>query len=186
MKKIFCLETEWEQTEECLKEKSSVLPLLDFIHNTLDIDYIFRNVATYDDFEYYINHLHSSRYKDYDYVYLCFHGQKRHISFANGINHDILDLAVKHQNIFKDKIVHFGCCSTLNVDEDVIKSFKRTTGAKIVTGYARPVNFMESFIFEMWLINYISNNSTSRAQTIVNKAFKEMPFFADRFSFTAY
>ena len=37
MNRIFCLETEWDQTVHDLKSKSSALPLLDFLENTIKI-----------------------------------------------------------------------------------------------------------------------------------------------------
>ena len=58
MNKIFCLETEWDQTLHDLKKKSPVLPLLDFLENAIKVDYTFRQVATESDFKYYIEHLH--------------------------------------------------------------------------------------------------------------------------------
>lgn len=36
MNKIFCLETEWDQTLHDLKKKSPVLPLLDFLENAIN------------------------------------------------------------------------------------------------------------------------------------------------------
>ena len=54
MNKIFCLETEWDQTLHDLKKKSPVLPLLDFLENAIKVDYTFRQVATESDFKYYI------------------------------------------------------------------------------------------------------------------------------------
>ena len=53
MNKIFCLETEWDQTLHDLKKKSPVLPLLDFLENAIKVDYTFRQVATESDFKYY-------------------------------------------------------------------------------------------------------------------------------------
>ena len=52
MNRIFCLETEWDQTMHDLKKKSTVLPLLDFLENTINIEYTFRQVATESDFNY--------------------------------------------------------------------------------------------------------------------------------------
>lgn len=45
MNKIFCLETEWDQSMHDLKKKSTVLPLLDFLENAINIEYTFRQVA---------------------------------------------------------------------------------------------------------------------------------------------
>ena len=69
MNRIFCLETEWEQTVHDLKSKSAVLPLLDFLKNTIKIDYSFRQVATKFDFRYYIEHLQQPSYSAYDLIY---------------------------------------------------------------------------------------------------------------------
>ena len=62
MNKIFCLETEWDQTLHDLKKKSPVLPLLDFLENAIKVDYTFRQVATESDFKYYIENLHQPSY----------------------------------------------------------------------------------------------------------------------------
>lgn len=52
MNRIFCLETEWDQSMHDLKKKSTVLPLLDFLENAINIEYTFRQVATESDFNY--------------------------------------------------------------------------------------------------------------------------------------
>lgn len=69
MNRIFCLETEWDQTMHDLKKKSTVLPLLDFLENTINIEYTFRQVATESDFNYYIDHLQQPSYSAYDLIY---------------------------------------------------------------------------------------------------------------------
>ena len=88
MNRIFCLETEWDQSMHDLKKKSTVLPLLDFLENTINIEYTFRQVATESDFNYYIDHLQQPSYNAYDLIYLCFHGQKKCICFAAKNNWD--------------------------------------------------------------------------------------------------
>ena len=64
MNKIFCLETEWDQSRHDLKMKSAVQPLLEFFENkyNLNVPYIFRQVATKSDFNYYIEHLVDQTY----------------------------------------------------------------------------------------------------------------------------
>ena len=85
MKKIFCLETEWDQSIHDLKSKSAVQPLLDFVENkyNLNVQYSFRQVATMSDFLYYFDHLKEQAYHSFDFVYLCFHGTESIIHFAN-------------------------------------------------------------------------------------------------------
>lgn len=103
MNRIFCLETEWDQTMHDLKKKSTVLPLLDFLENTINIEYTFRQVATESDFNYYIDHLQQPSYSAYDLIYLCFHGQNKCICFADKTDLDLMAFAEKKENfgIFK-------------------------------------------------------------------------------------
>ena len=129
MNRIFCLETEWEQTVHDLKSKSAVLPLLDFLRNTIKIDCCFRQVATKFDFRYYIEHLQQPSYSAYDLIYLCFHGQKRSICFADKTDFDLLSFAEneEYNGIFENRNVHFGSCSTMKMTYEDIKTFKRLT-----------------------------------------------------------
>ena len=98
MNRIFCLETEWDQSMHDLKKKSTVLPLLDFLENTINIEYTFRQVATESDFNYYIDHLQQPSYNAYDLIYLCFHGQKKCICFADKTDLDLMAFAEKEEN----------------------------------------------------------------------------------------
>ncbi len=55
--KVFCLETEWEQSVYDLKYDSQAKPLLEFLSNSCGVNFSFRQVATPSDFKYYISHL---------------------------------------------------------------------------------------------------------------------------------
>lgn len=69
MRKIFCLETEWVQSIHSLKSRPSALSLLDFLQNSdKRISFLFRNVATKEDFNFYIDHLYYDSYSSYDYT----------------------------------------------------------------------------------------------------------------------
>lgn len=169
MNRIFCLETEWEQTVHDLKSKSAVLPLLDFLRNTIKIDYSFRQVATKFDFRYYIEHLQQPSYSAYDLIYLCFHGQKRSICFADKTDFDLLSFAEneEYNGIFENRNVHFGSCSTMKMTYEDIKTFKRLTKSRMVTGYTKDVDITSSFIFEAWLLNTIHTNEGYAASALM-------------------
>ena len=184
--KIFCLETEWTQSAHDLKDESQVKPLLDFLKNSQKVDYVFRQVATFSDFNYYISHLKRPSYNNYTIVYLGFHGNPGCIHFADDDKLDLLDFAKDNEGIFDGKIVHFGSCRTLKMSEEDIKTFKRLTRASMVTGYQRSVNMTESFIFEAWLLNTFNKHPNYRAKRLLDIAQKEMGFFADSFIFMAY
>lgn len=187
MRKIFCLETEWVQSVHSLKSRSSALSLLDFLQNSdKRISFIFRNVATKEDFNFYINHLYYDSYSSYDTVYLCFHGSESSISLASGDDINIMDFARENQCIFEGKNVHFGCCSTLNMDEEKAKEFKRLTKARMITGYRKEVDFIDSFVFELWLLNVIANYPEYGPVRIKDIAEKKMGYYANKFKFEAF
>lgn len=187
MRKIFCLETEWIQSVHSLKSRSSALSLLDFLQNSdKRISFLFRNVATKDDFKFYISHLYYDSYKSYETVYLCFHGSESSISLASGDNINILDFARENHGIFEGRNVHFGCCSTLNMDEEMVKEFKRLTKARMITGYRKDVDFIESFVFELWLLNVIANHPEYGPARIKDIAEKKMGYYAQKFKFESF
>lgn len=187
MNKIFCLETEWDQSRHDLKMKSAVQPLLEFIENkyNLNVPYIFRQVATKSDFNYYIGHLVDQTYKSYDFVYLCFHGTKSNIHFADKDELNLLEFSSTYPDIFESRNVHFGSCYTMFSEDDILK-FKNETKAKMVTGYTKSVSFMESFIFELWLLKKINRHENYRAKRIMDLALEEMPYYVKKLGFVAY
>lgn len=188
MNRIFCLETEWDQTLHDLKKKSPVLPLLDFLENAIRIDYTFRQVATESDFKYYIEHLQQPSYSAYDIIYLCFHGAEQTICFADKTNLNLIDFAKNEEytGIFEGRNVHFGSCSTLKMNKEEVLQFKKTTKARMITGYTEDVDFTSSFIFETWLLNAIYTNKGYAAKRINYLAEKEMPYFTKKFGFEAF
>ena len=50
-KKIFCLEGLWE---EDLTKKSTILPILELLYLNNKIEYIYRDCATKEEFEFYL------------------------------------------------------------------------------------------------------------------------------------
>ncbi len=65
MSSIFCLETEWDQTVHDMKKDSSVYHLLQYL-GSMDIEFVFRQVATKSDFEYYLSHHIRAPYEWFD------------------------------------------------------------------------------------------------------------------------
>lgn len=183
---IFCLETEWKQSIHDLKEQSKVLPLLEYLKRVNNTQYVFRQVATIHDFDYYITHLLYDSYSNYNTVYLCFHGYVSNIAFADKNNISLQDIGEKYTSIFEGKKVHFGSCSTLHITEKEAMQFKANTKAKLLTGYAREVPFVESFLFELWLINILANHKGIGPLKLKYKAEKEMYFLYNKLKFQIF
>ena len=45
-------------------------------------------------------------------------------------------------------VVHFGGCNTLDIDDEVLKRFVKDTKVRAVTGYRKPVAWLEAAAFE--------------------------------------
>lgn len=97
-----------------------------------------------------------------------------------------MGFARENEDIFEGKNVHCGCCSTLNIGEEKAKEFKRLTKARMITGYSKDVLFIESFIFELWLLNVIVNHPEYGANRIKNIAEKQTGYYAKKFKFEAF
>jgi hypothetical protein len=170
MKKIFCLETEWNFSEtKRMRDKSSILPLLQFLEESMDIEFIFRKVASREDLKYYLYQLKYKTYKDFQIVYLAFHGNSKSIEMPSEPNNPLTldELSEISNNQFEDKIIHFGSCRTLNTSQKTIIDFKHQTGAKIVSGYSKSVDFMKSSILDFAYMSELA--STQKLSTIENK-----------------
>ena len=146
-KHIFALEGEWKRS---LAQQDSVHAALQFLHQVKGVQFVFRKVATSSDLEYYLDKATQKSYEKYKIIYLCFHGKPGKIYLHGKRNHVTLDwLADSFKASFKDKIVHFGSCSTLRLDEVELRKFKRVTGAACVSGYTTEVDFIDSTLMDI-------------------------------------
>lgn len=103
--------------------------------------------------------MEKAKYKSFSIVYLAFHGEKNEIILGSKKHILTLDEIAEGANgVLEDKIVHFGTCSTLRVKEEDLIEFKRKTGARIISGYTKEVEFIDSSIFDIayfsWLFEY--------------------------------
>ena len=150
MRKVFCLETEWDFSKRKMRDKDSVQPMLAFLEQSMGVEYVFRNVATREDFKYYIEQLNYKTYKDYQIIFLAFHGRSKSIDIPSGdIPISFSELSEISKEVFQGRIIHFGSCRTLNTSNRIIQDFKAKTGAKLISGYTRSIDFIRSTIMDI-------------------------------------
>ena len=144
MSKILALEGEWENNP---KYKIGIGSILKFIEEVTEVDYHHRRVATESDFFFYLK---KGSYKSFSIIYFAFHGERNKIILGNNKHQLTLDeIAEGASGVLKDKIVHFGSCSTLKIKKQDLIKFKKVTGAKIVSGYTKDIGFVDSSIFDI-------------------------------------
>lgn len=146
---IFAIEGEWEnKLDENLTIKSS----LTLLNEVCGIEYIFRKTNTIKSLFAYLKTSQKASYKKYGVIVIATHGSRYEIEVSNDEFIDIEKLADKCEGFFKGKIVHFSSCAVMQ-NEDSISYFKEKTGAKAVCGYSKQIDFLESSVFDIVLLN---------------------------------
>ncbi|WP_286437688.1 DUF6642 family protein [Bacteroides acidifaciens] len=154
---IICLEAEWLYNS-CQKRNRFNLktePLLNWLKEYHDCNVIYRHILSKADLQHYMDYFNPEKrdFKSYGIVYIACHGNEAALSLeGNDGDIDLDTLAEISGNFFSGRTVHFGSCCTL-ADPEAVKKFKARTGAKLVSGYTKPVDPMKSAIADMAFFN---------------------------------
>ncbi|GAA4129709.1 hypothetical protein GCM10022215_42540 [Nocardioides fonticola] len=156
---IFCLEGEWSRD---LRERNSVLPLLELLERLKVADYIHRDVATSNEFWYYLKRWEQKGYASYRILYLASHGESGLLELGKD-RVTMAELAEQMQGRAAGRVIYFGSCLSLAQYDEELLAFVKATGAKAVVGYSRAIPWLESASFELLLLERMLRNSRSDA-----------------------
>lgn len=145
-KNIFCIEGNWGQGYE---ESRSIRTALDFLNASVGISAIRKGCNNPEQFNSYLKDSVKDSYDTFGIIYLAFHGSpgKLHINHHEKI--DFTSIAATLQGKAKDKIIHFGSCSTLRLSGWDLRRFKKATGALAISGYCKDIDFIESTVLDI-------------------------------------
>ena len=155
-KGIFCIEGDWWGIRDTTTVEP-MLQLLQRIHNN-KLKYIRRDAATSEELDFYLNKWAQEAQKDYAILYLGFHGDPGSIKFGDkrktgsNVTLDWIEERLEGKDM-TERLIHFGSCSTLDVNGNRLNSFIRRTGVDAVTGYRIDVEWTESAAFETILLD---------------------------------
>lgn len=170
-KHVFCLEGDWDQD---LRKKSSVTAALDFLQSNCGIRYIHKNCGTKENLKYYLSLWKQKRYEAYTIAYLAFHGHPKEIQVGKEFL-NLEELAESLNGSCVNKIIHFGSCNTLDTDERQIRKFLETTRALCVCGFRSDIDFLESSVFDMLLLQKFQEFKDMQAvERDLNKNYKKL------------
>jgi hypothetical protein len=143
-KRIFCIEGDWEND---LRKKSSIKGILDFLENVNKVEYIHRNCNTKAEFISRLNQF--KKYKSYNILYLAFHGSSNelYLNENESISLDEIEELLKEK--LTDKIIYFGSCETLRINEKRLKEFVKITNANCLVGFTKKVDFIEGTALDL-------------------------------------
>lgn len=152
-KGIICFET-GEFAKYSTENQFVALPLLEFMKHAMGIDFIYRQIVTRQELQYYLQKIGDKRFQNkFDVIYFSFHGKPENLCLTqNGkdlISFDDLVEMGAPCNSFYGRHIHFSSCETMNCEDDVIRRFKRNIGARSVSGYTECVDSTAAFINEL-------------------------------------
>ena len=142
-KNIYCIEGLWNRRN--IRDKSTVLPILELLEKGGYCDYIYNDSATKDELEFFLSKWkNTSINKKYPILYLAFHGEKGCVFLTQKEKYSLEDLADFLEDKCRGTIIYFGSCSTLNLDKRVIKTFLKRTGSIAAIGYKIDLDWIQS------------------------------------------
>jgi len=178
---IFCLEGEWSPK---LTDPSTVRPILELLATQRLIKFIQKDVGTIEELRYFLNKWLQKQYADYSVGYLAFHGEPGALWLRRGHRVDLETLAEIINGRGAGRILYFGSCSTLDLEEknaSDLQDFLRETKLKAVCGYSADVNWLESAAFEVLLVEALTYYR--RVDAMDNYLRHNYPNLCDRLEF---
>jgi hypothetical protein len=152
IKNVFCLEGEFGKD---LREPSSIRGALEFMRQNFNVRYIYKHCSNRKNVEYFTKCWKDKKYNSFSIGYFSFHGEPGRIEpgFRDFIKLEELGQMLKGG--CKNKVIHFGTCKTVLVEEKRIRDFLKITKALCVSGYAGTVDFFQGGIFDMIYIDML-------------------------------
>lgn len=184
-KGIFCLEGDWWG----VKDRTSVEPTLRLLETMggYKAPYFHHDVGTQEEFHFYLKKWTGRQFDDYPILYLAFHGEPGGIVVGEGRSNTLtLDhLAERLEGACKGRVIHFGSCSSLDVNGHQLNSFVRRTGACALFGFRTDVDWLPSAAFELLVLGYLQEVSFTKAgmRSLQRRVKREAPGLARTLEF---
>ena len=165
-KGVFCLET--PMWTDGIKDRSSVEPMLRLLEKLGDykIPYLYHDVATIQEFDFYLEKWCQKKLDSHPILYLAFHGEPDRLHVGGKEPISLNDLAKRLDSRCTGRVIHFGTCATLWVDDLSLNGFLRRTGALAVCGYTEDVDWLESTAFDLLVLGDLQYVSFQQARYI--------------------
>jgi hypothetical protein len=146
-KDIFCIEGSWDNDHRDKKSVEKALELLECIEQ---IHTITRKCYNYETLENLLADSMLKKYNKYSIIYLAFHDEPNSIHLGkHGKKANLEEIANIINGRANGKIVHFGCCSTLDVSQWELRKFLKNTNALAISGYKEDIDFMKSTALDL-------------------------------------
>nr|WP_294939006.1 DUF6642 family protein [uncultured Flavobacterium sp.] len=139
---IYCLES---VNDVDMPSESVLLPSLETLARQYGITNVYKTCDSFEGFEESMSTLlyEDRHFKDYSVIYLIFEGRNNQLMIDN-YYYSLEEIAEFFEGKLKGKIVHFANTMHLDLEEETFQYFLDVTGAKAISGYARPVSVLST------------------------------------------
>lgn len=178
IKNVFCLEGELGKD---LRDRSSIKAALNFMQQNFDVKYIYKRCSNRANLEYYLRKWKNKKYQSYSIGYLSFHGEEGKIEPGGREFVTLGELAEILKDSCEDKVIHFGTCETIKVKHKEMVDFLKKTKALCVSGFTAEVEFFESSVFDLVLIDTFQKyKAVSKVDEVINR---DYPYLSRKLGF---
>lgn len=179
---VFSIEGEWNPSQP--RNRESVKSFLTVLEDLGEIEWFHRDAATRAEVNHLLDRWSTTRgYGKYKLLYLSFHGDAANGLWIPGEDSSISlgRLATRLKDACRGRVIHFGSCEVLNVKPARLVDFRDRTGASLVCGYTKSVDWVESAALDMLLISYLA--AAARPEQAVKKLRKNNPVLVEKLGF---
>jgi len=157
---IFCVEGDWSSD---MADRASVLDMLEMLETVDGIPYIHEHVAdSIDAFEGALKKWKLKKYAHYSIAYFAFHGKPGKLMLGRHVV-PLGKISGLLKNSCAGRILYFGSCSVLRIEEEAALRFLADTGAEAVVGFTRDVSWLASAALDLILLEALAVNKDEAA-----------------------
>lgn len=156
--RIFCLEESVWSDRKGLGDQTSVLPTLELLERMGVVsEFVHRHALGGTEFENYLSWRQSDhRVRNYGTLYFAFHGTRKGLDV--GDRQLSLDALAELIGKLPNGVVHLGSCSVLRANVESAQRFLRATGARLLSGYERDVEWLDSAAVDTAWLGYVASH----------------------------
>jgi len=151
---VFCVEGQWHRD---LGDQSSVLPTLELLHRLQAIRFIHKDVATREELAYFLDRWLLRQYADYKVGFFAMHGVPSKLCLTDRDTVELDEVAGMMAGRCEGRRLYFGSCSLLRASDGRLHDFLAATGASMICGYTRDIDWVESAAFETVVLQILAN-----------------------------
>lgn len=170
-KYVFCIEGNWDDR---LSQTATVRPVLELLEVNVGVKFIYRDCSTVEEMEFLVDKWKQRGYREYRILYLAFHGRPGEIVISSQHRVSLEELGERLGGRCRGRLIYFGSCSVLDVDERILRRFLKASGARAVCGYTTDVDWIKSAALDLIAMAELQEFSiTRRGLAAVQRSIRE-------------